>query len=231
MGKKGEVKLIGSWVSPFVFRARVALNLKSIDFEFLQEKAGSKSDLLLKSNPVHKKIPVLIHHDKPICESLVIVQYIDETWTHGPSILPSDPYDRAIARFWAAYLDEKFFPALKSIRMVQGQGDEVEKKLKEIKEGLGLLDDALVKISKGKPFFGGEELGYLDIALSGFVAWIQVREKTFDVKLLHESTTPNLAVWVHNLSAHPAVKDIIPTADALIEWVRLNLGPPPPPAN
>lgn len=105
-----DVKLIGAYPSPYVLRARIALNIKSIDYEFLQEQFGSKSELLLKSNPIHKKIPVLIHGDKPICESLIIVQYIDEFWSSGPSILPSDPYDRAIARFWAAYVDDKVLP-------------------------------------------------------------------------------------------------------------------------
>ncbi|XP_022556390.1 glutathione S-transferase U18 isoform X2 [Brassica napus] len=105
----GDVKLIGSWASVFVMRTRIALNLKSISYEFLQETYGTKSELLLKSNPVHKKMPVLIHADKPVCESNIIVQYIDEAWSsYGPSILPSQPYDRAIARFWAAYVDDKY---------------------------------------------------------------------------------------------------------------------------
>nr|MBN8157126.1 glutathione S-transferase N-terminal domain-containing protein [Vibrio vulnificus] len=80
---------------------------KNVDYEYVEENMASKSQLLLQSNPVHKKIPVLIHNGKPVCESLIIVQYIDEVWSSGKSILPSDPYDRAVARFWAAYLDEK----------------------------------------------------------------------------------------------------------------------------
>lgn len=102
------VKLLGTTYSPYVNRVRIALNLKSIDFEFFPENFTCKSDLLLKSNPVYKKVPVLIHDDKCICESAIILQYIDEAWTgNGHSILPSDPYDRAVARFWAAYFDDK----------------------------------------------------------------------------------------------------------------------------
>ena len=104
---KNDVKLLGAWPSPFVMRARIALNIKSVDYELLEEKLGSKTQLLLQSNPVYKKVPVLIHEHKPICESLIIVQYIDEAWSSGPSILPSDPYDRAIARFWGVYIDDK----------------------------------------------------------------------------------------------------------------------------
>ena len=104
---KNDVKLLGVWASPFVMRARISLNIKSVNYEFLEETVGSKSELLLQSNPVHKKVPVLIHGDKPICESLVIVQYIDEVWTSGSSILFVDHYDHAIQRFWVAYLDDK----------------------------------------------------------------------------------------------------------------------------
>ncbi|RID44841.1 hypothetical protein BRARA_I01607 [Brassica rapa] len=87
MGERQEVKLLGTWYSPVVARAKIALRLKS-------------SELLLKSNPVHKKVPVLIHNNKPILESLNIVEYIDETWNaSGPSILPSHPHDRSQARF------------------------------------------------------------------------------------------------------------------------------------
>lgn len=102
-----DVKVLGAWPSPYVNRVQMALKVKSVDYELIEINPLQKTDLLVKNNPVHKKIPVLIHAGRPICESLVIIQYIDETWTDGPSILPSDPYDRAIARFWAAYIDDK----------------------------------------------------------------------------------------------------------------------------
>lgn len=101
------VKLLGTWASPYSRRVEIALKLKGIDYEFSAESLSPKSPDVLKYNPVLKKVPVLLHNGKPVVESLVIVEYIDETWSSGPSILPADPLAKANARFWAKFIDDK----------------------------------------------------------------------------------------------------------------------------
>jgi glutathione S-transferase len=101
-----QVTLLDFWASPVGMRVRIALAEKGVKYEYKEQSLRNKSALLLEMNPVHRKIPVLIHNGKPICESLNIVQYIDETWKQSP-LLPSDPYERTHSMFWADFVDQK----------------------------------------------------------------------------------------------------------------------------
>jgi glutathione S-transferase len=67
----------------------------------------------LKYNP-KGVVPTLVHDDKPIIESTLICEYLDETFPL-PSLVPPTPYDRAQMRLWSKQIDEGIFEATREI--------------------------------------------------------------------------------------------------------------------
>ncbi|XP_047334397.1 probable glutathione S-transferase [Impatiens glandulifera] len=187
--EKKEVVLLDFWASMFGMRLRIALAEKGINYEYKEQNLMDKSPLLLQMNPVHKKIPVLIHKSRPICESIIAVEYIDEVWNHQPLILPSDPYQRAQARFWADYIDKKMYDAGKRIWTRNGEAREEAKK--EFIEILKVLEGELGE----KAYFGGEDFGLVDITLIGFYCWFYAYEMIG--KFSVEAECPKIVAWAN----------------------------------
>ncbi|XP_077247020.1 putative glutathione S-transferase [Tasmannia lanceolata] len=205
----GELKLFGTSISFFCIRVEWALKFKGIDYEYIEEDLTNKSPLLLKYNPVHKKIPVLLHNGKPIAESLVILEYIEETWKVNP-LLPEDPYEKAKARFWAKFIDEKCFSSVRSIFI--SQGEEQEKAVESALETLKILDEEI----KGKKFFGGESIGYLDLVASWISHWLPVFGECSGVNLLSAERFPSLYAWSENFIKVDAIKEKLPPREQLV---------------
>ncbi|XP_015897030.2 probable glutathione S-transferase [Ziziphus jujuba] len=207
-----EVKLFGVWGSPFSRRVEIALKLKGVDYEYVEEDLSNKSPLLLKYNPVHKKVPAFVHNGKAIAESQVILEYIDETWKNSP-ILPKDPYGRAQARFWASFIDEKCLPALWK---ASWPCEDHEKVKDEAREHLKTLENEL----KDKKFFGGETVGLVDIVANFIAYWLPRIQKATGAELLTEEKYPKLYQWGHEFENHGVVKEKLPPSDKLIAFFK-----------
>ncbi|KAJ9131829.1 hypothetical protein P3X46_034741 [Hevea brasiliensis] len=208
-----EVKLLGAGTSPFVHRVKVALELKGIPYEYIQEDVFNKSSLLLKYNPVFKKIPVLVHNQKPISESLVILEYIDETWKHNP-MFPQDAHEKAMARFWAKFIDDKVTTAIRGVLTTEGvQQQENEK---HAMEALQVIEGEL----KGKKFFGGECIGFVDIVMGGITLWLEALEEAAGVKIHDPEKYPSIDKWMQNFAQLPVIKESLPQRDILLQYFR-----------
>ncbi|EAY79292.1 hypothetical protein EE612_052406 [Oryza sativa] len=219
-GAGDELKLLGMWTSPFALRVKLALSFKGLSYEYAEEDLSNKSELLLSSNPVHKKVPVLIHNGKPICESQVIVQYIDEAFPGaGVPLLPSDPYERAVARFWAAYIDDKLLKSWLQASMGKTEEEKAEA-LKETFAAVANLEAAFEGCSKGKPFFGGDAVGYLDVTLGALVSWVHAGEALYGMRLFDATRSPLLDAWVDRFAALDAAKAALPDAGRLAEYAK-----------
>jgi len=100
------LKLFGYWRSSATYRVRIALALKSLDYQYEPInllKGEQQSADYLKKNP-SGLVPTLITDDgRSIVQSLAIMEYLEETFSQTP-ILPKDPVLRAKARAIAATL-------------------------------------------------------------------------------------------------------------------------------
>ncbi|XP_060202104.1 probable glutathione S-transferase [Lycium barbarum] len=204
-----EVKLLGIWYSPFSHRVEWALQIKGVKYEYIEEDLQNKSSLLLESNPIHQKIPVLIHNGKAICESMVIVEYIDETF-EGPSILPKDPYERAIARFWIKFFEDKGQAVGKTFFLKE---EDQEKGKEELCEMLKILDNEL----KDKKFFVGDKFGFADIGANVLGLWLGVFEEITGVVLAKREKYPNFCAWRDEYINCTQNKKHLPPRDELLD--------------
>ncbi|CAA7020846.1 unnamed protein product [Microthlaspi erraticum] len=206
-----EVILLDYWPSMFGMRTRIALEEKNIKFDYRDQDLFNKDSFLLEMNSVHKKFPVLIHNGKPVCESLIQIEYIDETWPGKNQLLPSDPYQRAQARFWGNFIDNKVHGPTRLIWGAKGEEQEAGKK--EFIEVLKKLESELGE----KTYFGGETFGYVDIALIGFYSWFQAFEKFGSFSI--EPECPKLIAWAKRCVKRESVAKSLPASEKITEFV------------
>ncbi|XP_039155500.1 probable glutathione S-transferase [Eucalyptus grandis] len=90
-----KLKIIVSTTSLLCTRIEWTLKLKGFeDGMIVEDWRKQKSELLSKSNPVHKKVLVPLDDGVAIAKSKVILEYIDEKWKGGDPfpLLPQDPF-------------------------------------------------------------------------------------------------------------------------------------------
>ncbi|CDP08276.1 unnamed protein product [Coffea canephora] len=219
-----SVVVVDFWGNGFGMRVRIALEEKGIKYEYREEDLTNpqRSQLVLDMNPVRKSVPILIHQGQPVCDSAAILGYIDETWKDGfPSLLPRDPYDRAIARFWTHFLDNKvrllkmistflvfstqaMFLKSKSDRAKEESKNELIGELKQLEAVLG-----------DEQYFGGANFGYLDVVLIPFSSMFYGYESHGNFKL--EEECPKLSAWVKRCLARDSVRKVLPDSVEMYE--------------
>jgi glutathione S-transferase len=97
-----------TWVSPWVFHAMTALEEKKLayTFELVPLPIPPETKARLAQHSAISKVPILVHGDMWLTESLAISEYIAETFRFPdyPRIFPEDLSERAHARQVMSYL-------------------------------------------------------------------------------------------------------------------------------
>ncbi|KAL9243234.1 hypothetical protein vseg_017146 [Gypsophila vaccaria] len=215
-----QVRLHGMWASTYSKRVELALKIKGIPYEYVEEDLMNKSEALLEYNPVHKKVPVLVHNGKPIVESLIILEYIDEAWPdHAPRLFPGDSYERAMVRFWASFLQNQLLESV--LKMFKTSGEERHKAFQELQETMTLLEEEMGDyLPKSVTSFEDRDLGLLDIQLICVLGAYRAHEEFLDVKILDPEKHPLIYSWVTALIDLPIIKDVTPPHDKVVELLH-----------
>ena len=99
------MRIIGSYVSPYVRKVLACVLLKGLDYEIDPITAFFGNEEFERLSPL-RRIPVLIDGDLALSDSSVICAYLDERWPQPP-LLPTDIADRARARWFEEYADTR----------------------------------------------------------------------------------------------------------------------------
>ncbi|KAA8527854.1 hypothetical protein F0562_035277 [Nyssa sinensis] len=124
-------------------------------------------------------------------------------------LLPSNPYDRAIARFWAKFAEDKG-PVI--WRMFISTGEEQEKAIKDSLEMLRTVEEEALG---DKRFFSGDRIGIVDIAFGAIAHWLGVTEDIVGVKLLDANSFPRLHAWTISFKEEPVIRENLPDRDKI----------------
>ena len=125
------MKIIGSYVSPYVRKVLVCMELKGLDYEVDPITPFFGNDEFRKLSPLCR-IPVLIDGALVLTDSTVIAEYLDEQFPE-PRLLPKEPKERARSRWLEEYADSRlgdvfiwglFYPKMVHPRVWGEPGDQ-----------------------------------------------------------------------------------------------------------
>jgi glutathione S-transferase len=211
------VAVVGSYLSPFVRKVLVALDLKGVPYEIDPITPFLGDDRFSRISPL-RRIPVLIEGDLVLCDSTVICEYLEETRPQ-PALLPRAPADRARARWLDEYADSRmadvfiwqyWYPLVVN-RFIFGVAPDkaaVEKTVQsEIPEVLGYLEGQLP--NEGCVF--GPEPSLADISIAALSRNLELGRYAIDA-----ARWPRTAAFLARMNAHPAFARLRPLEEAML---------------
>ncbi len=203
------LKIIGSFVSPYVRKTLACANLKGLEYEVDPITPFFGNDEFERLSPL-RRIPVLIDGDLAVSDSTVICEYLDEVYPGHP-LFPADPKDRARARWLEEYADTRlgdlfiwnlFYQKIVH-PMVWGEpGDQarIDKALNE--EIPAALDYLEAQLPSGGFLFG--EIGIADIAIASFF-----QNGLYAGFSVESASWPRTAAFVERVLAHSCVAPLL----------------------
>jgi len=208
-----ELKLVSFELCPYVERSRIVLLEKKVPHRVEFIDLSNKPDWFLRISPMGR-VPVLLVGDRPVFESMIINELIDEIHP-DPPLMPKDPLARAEVRGWIVYANEVIIPASHSAALglaTAEAGVAQDRLLAALREALEKLEAQVSRT--GGPFFAGSRFSLADAAYAPFFRRWRVVERSGRGGSALLERVPAVAAWAEALAAHPSVRAAEPVAFA-----------------
>lgn len=189
-----ELKLISHHLCPYVQRARIVLEEKSVPHELEFVDLADKPDWFLEISPLGK-VPVLLVDGQPLFESVVIAEYLDET-TPG-SLHPVDPFEKARHRSWIAFASS----TLDNIAGFYNAPDQAALERQRLSL-VNKFQQLQATLSTG-PFFSGAAFSLVDAAFAPVFRYFEVFEDIGEFGFFHSALA--VTAWRSALARRPSV--------------------------
>lgn len=203
------VRIIGSFVSPYVRKVLACMNLKHIRYEVDPITPFYGNDEFERLSPL-RRIPLFVDGDFHISDSTVICGYIDEAY-QGHPLFPADPKDRARARWFEEFADTRlgdvFIWGLFYQKVVHpivwGEPGDQARIAKSLSEDIPAALDYLERELPADGFLFGD-IGTADISIASF--FVNGGYAGFDIDA---SRWPRSAAFVERTLAHECFADLL----------------------
>jgi glutathione S-transferase len=208
--------IVGSYLSPYVRKVLVSLELKGIPYEIDPIVPFYGNDRFSELSPL-RRVPVLVDGDLVVMDSSVICQYLEELQP-SPSLLPVDIRDRARARWLEEFADTRMGDVLiwrlfnqVAIRpAVWGEKGDRALVDKTLKEDVPAVLDYLESDAPAEGFRFGT-LGLADIAPACFF-----RNAGFARFRIDAKRWPRTAGWMDRVLATPPFARLAALEEAIL---------------
>ena len=207
------LRIIGSFVSPYVRKVLACMNLKGLAYEIDPITPFFGNDEFERLSPL-RRIPVLVDGDFAISDSSVICAYLDDAYPGHP-LFPADPKDRARARWLEEYADTRLGDLFiwayfyqKVVRpMVWGEPTDEERVRKAEQEDIPAALDYLEGELPESGFLFGD-IGAADISIATFFR--NGAYAGFETDAAH---WPRTGAFARRTLDHPCIAELLPFED------------------
>ena len=206
-------KLYGYFRSSAAYRARIALNLKGLDYErmivHLTKGGGEQFAPEYRALNPQALVPVLQDDALTLTQSIAMVEYLEEVYPNPP-LLPKSPAERARVRSLALMVACEIHPLnnlrvlrylIHDLKVTEAQKDEWYRHW--VTNGLAPLETRLVNDTATGHFCHGDTPGLADICLVPQLA----NARRFNIAL---GDFPTLVRIEQNCMALKAFQDAAP---------------------